>query len=193
VDQSEPSTDKKELIFRAALRLFNANGFDRTPTSQISREAGVATGTLFHYFETKEELINALYLRCKDSMLREVMAGFDKAVPFRAGLRRVYGNLIAWAINNSGEYLFFQQFSNSTLIGDKTRETGREKFGPLLDILDEGVRQDLIKTVQPDYLLYLISGMVMSTTGYLLDHPEKQRDEGFLEQSFGMLWDSIRQ
>lgn len=53
--------DKKEMIFAAALKLFVKNGIDRTPTAMISKEAGVATGTLFHYFSSKEVLVNELY------------------------------------------------------------------------------------------------------------------------------------
>jgi AcrR family transcriptional regulator len=46
-------------ILRAALGLFSKKGFFRTPTKEISRRAGIAEGTLFNYFRTKEDL--ALY------------------------------------------------------------------------------------------------------------------------------------
>jgi AcrR family transcriptional regulator len=49
----------KQAILKAALELFSRKGFDRTVTKEISRKAGIAEGTLFNYFRTKEEL--ALY------------------------------------------------------------------------------------------------------------------------------------
>src|SRR5690242_7254063 len=49
----------KRAILRAALGLFAEKGFYRTTTKAISRKAGIAEGTLFNYFETKEDL--ALY------------------------------------------------------------------------------------------------------------------------------------
>jgi len=49
----------KRAILRAALVLFAEKGFYRTTTKAISRKAGIAEGTLFNYFETKEDL--ALY------------------------------------------------------------------------------------------------------------------------------------
>ena len=49
----------KQAILRAALDLFAEKGFGRTTTKAISRKAGIAEGTLFNYFETKEDL--ALY------------------------------------------------------------------------------------------------------------------------------------
>ncbi len=56
---------KREQIFEAAVQLFTEKGFEKTPTSAISKVAGVATGTLFHHFKTKEDLINALYFTMK--------------------------------------------------------------------------------------------------------------------------------
>src|SRR5258708_39551758 len=49
----------QNAILRAALELFAKKGFHRTTTKEISRRAGIAEGTLFNYFPTKEDL--ALY------------------------------------------------------------------------------------------------------------------------------------
>jgi AcrR family transcriptional regulator len=53
-DQNKERT--KERILRAALDLFRGQGLERTTTRQISRKAGIAEGTLFNYFKTKEDL-----------------------------------------------------------------------------------------------------------------------------------------
>ena len=55
------SDDKRQAIIAAAIQVFAENGLSATPTSAISKAAGVAEGTLFTYFSTKNELINALY------------------------------------------------------------------------------------------------------------------------------------
>ena len=49
-------TDTRTAIIKAALKLFTERGFHDTSTAQISRKAGVATGTLFNYFPTKKDL-----------------------------------------------------------------------------------------------------------------------------------------
>jgi AcrR family transcriptional regulator len=46
----------KRAILQAALKLFAEKGFYRTTTKEIARQAGIAEGTLFNYFETKEDL-----------------------------------------------------------------------------------------------------------------------------------------
>ena len=60
--------DKRQQILDAALKLFVEYGFHGTPTSLIAKEAGVANGTLFHYFSTKDELVVALYSSIKSRM-----------------------------------------------------------------------------------------------------------------------------
>jgi AcrR family transcriptional regulator len=69
--------EKKEQILETALNLFIENGFDKTPTTRIALEAGVATGTLFHHFKTKEELINALYFEIKTDISKIISEGME--------------------------------------------------------------------------------------------------------------------
>jgi AcrR family transcriptional regulator len=61
----EQLTDKRKAIIVVSLALFSERGFHGTPTSWIAQDARVATGTFFHYFKTKEELIESLYLDIK--------------------------------------------------------------------------------------------------------------------------------
>jgi AcrR family transcriptional regulator len=184
--------DKKERLLEAALKLFNIYGFDNTPTSQISKEAGVATGTLFNYFESKEELINVLYLTCKDSLIQMLLIGVNSESSLRSKFRCVYLNYIHWSLNNKGAFLFFQQFYNSPYIVAKTREEGLVKLNALVDLIHEGVEQDIIKDVDLDYLSVIISGLFNSNAQYYLDNNNLSQNEEFLEVSFNFIWDSIR-
>jgi len=56
----KPSQIKKEQLLSSALKLFVENGVGNTSTSAIAKEAGVAAGTLFLYFPTKQDLIHEL-------------------------------------------------------------------------------------------------------------------------------------
>jgi len=56
-DQKMPISGTKDKILEVALNLFIAQGFDATPTSQISKEASVSTGTLFYYFPNKNSIL----------------------------------------------------------------------------------------------------------------------------------------
>lgn len=64
------SDDKRKAILEAALRIFAERGVGHAPTSAISKEAGVAEGSLFTYFSTKDELLNELYLELRQEFSR---------------------------------------------------------------------------------------------------------------------------
>ncbi|HTO39980.1 MAG TPA: TetR/AcrR family transcriptional regulator [Rhizomicrobium sp.] len=74
--QTAPA-DKRERLLAAALLLFERRGFDGVAVPEIARAAGVATGTVYRYFATKEALVNALYLRWKTAYNATVLAPLD--------------------------------------------------------------------------------------------------------------------
>ncbi|MCX7711769.1 MAG: TetR/AcrR family transcriptional regulator [Clostridia bacterium] len=184
--------DKKEQICKAAIQLFNQNGFDKTPTSQIAKEAGVAIGTLFHHFKTKEELINSLYLRCKESMISRSLKGADQEKAYLSKIRRIYKNYLQWGMDCTDEFLFFQQFGYSVYIYDKTKEEGRNKFEVFLELLKEGMEKEFIKNTSIDYLLAVSTAIMMANMNYFIQNRVKIEDENFVEETFNALWNSIR-
>jgi AcrR family transcriptional regulator len=71
--------DKRERLLDAALELFELRGFDGVAVPEIAQMAGVATGTIYRYFETKEALVNALYRRWKEAYNDTVLAPLEGA------------------------------------------------------------------------------------------------------------------
>ncbi len=71
--------DKRERLLDAALELFELRGFDGVAVPEIAQMAGVATGTIYRYFETKEALVNALYRRWKEAYNDIVLAPLEGA------------------------------------------------------------------------------------------------------------------
>jgi TetR/AcrR family transcriptional regulator, fatty acid metabolism regulator protein len=57
-----PPADKRRLILDAAIRVFARQGFHATRVSDIADEAGVAYGLVYHYFSSKDEVLNELFI-----------------------------------------------------------------------------------------------------------------------------------
>jgi TetR/AcrR family transcriptional regulator, fatty acid metabolism regulator protein len=73
-----PAVDKRRMILDAAVRVFARQGFHTCRVSDIADEAGVAYGLVYHYFQSKDEVLDTLFLERWDVMLeaiREVDAG----------------------------------------------------------------------------------------------------------------------
>jgi len=61
--REQAKLERRERIYEAALRLFRAQGYDSTTVDQITRHAGLAKGTFFNYFPTKDAVLRYLGTR----------------------------------------------------------------------------------------------------------------------------------
>ncbi len=66
--------DKRRVILDAAVRVFARQGFHTCRVSDIADEAGVAYGLVYHYFSSKEEILDTLFLERWDVMLAAIAA-----------------------------------------------------------------------------------------------------------------------
>jgi AcrR family transcriptional regulator len=71
----ETKAATRQAILAVARRLFAENGFERTTTRDIARAAGLATGTLFNYFATKEALLSYLAAEASAEAIARIAAG----------------------------------------------------------------------------------------------------------------------
>jgi len=69
---SSAAIDKRRLILDAAVRVFARQGFHTCRVSDIADEAGVAYGLVYHYFSSKEEILDTLFLERWDVMLSAI-------------------------------------------------------------------------------------------------------------------------
>jgi AcrR family transcriptional regulator len=67
--------DKRRRLLDAAIRIFSAKGFHGTSVPEVAEAAGVGTGTLYHYFENKQELVNEVYRDAKLALRSRLLDG----------------------------------------------------------------------------------------------------------------------
>src|SRR3954465_15384092 len=84
-----PPADKRRLILDAAVRVFARQGFHSTRVSDIADEAGVAYGLVYHYFDSKDEVLNELFTERWSLLLRAVGGGDASAESPRSKLAAV--------------------------------------------------------------------------------------------------------
>lgn len=83
---SRPRSDeKRKALLEAATRIIVTQGLS-APTAGIAKEAGVANGSLFTYFETKSDLYNQLYLELKVERAKAALKDLDPGIEHRKQL-----------------------------------------------------------------------------------------------------------
>ncbi len=184
--------DKQQALLDAALDLFTEYGFHGAPTAKIAEAAGVATGTLFHYFKTKEDLINQVYLYIKRDMMVELAFGVEGEQTIRGKVRKMWWNYIAWSLRQPKKLQFFMQFGSSPYISNITRDEAIEQVAFLYDLLEEGQRQDVLKELPTEMLFDIATGFAQVFAMHFLRTPGKFDDAVYREQAFTAYWDCLR-
>src|ERR671910_3191969 len=86
--------DKRRIILDAAVRVFARQGFHTCRVSDIADEAGVAYGLVYHYFQSKDEVLDTLFLERWDVLLEAIREIDASGEPARAKLRAIAGFII---------------------------------------------------------------------------------------------------
>jgi len=84
-----PSGDKRDAILKAATRVFARRGFFHSQVADVAREAGIAAGTVYLYFRSKDELLVSIFERTMKETLAEGRATLGQETDPRERLRRI--------------------------------------------------------------------------------------------------------
>ncbi|MDK2911149.1 MAG: hypothetical protein PWR29_106 [Methanolobus sp.] len=183
----EQVEDKRRALMEAALKLFTERGFHGTSTAQISKEAGVATGTLFNYFPTKEDLINGLYFEVKGQLSRSMGKDIQAESSFQDKLRRIWYNLVEWGIGNQDEFLFVGQFCSSPYITNYTREIVMKEYVFLHDLVKEGIADEEIRDFSEELTIAMFYQASRTVVNFILDFDPQDKDK-VMEDGFQLIW-----
>jgi TetR/AcrR family transcriptional regulator, fatty acid metabolism regulator protein len=89
-----PPVDRRRQILDAAIRVFARQGFHACRVSDIAREAGVAYGLVYHYFDSKDQVLNELFVERWSLLLQAIEEVDARPIPPRAKLDEVAGFII---------------------------------------------------------------------------------------------------
>ncbi len=81
--RTEPAVDKRRVILDAAVRVFARQGFHTCRVSDIADEAGVAYGLVYHYFDSKDQILDTLFLERWDILLRAIQQVDEESISAR--------------------------------------------------------------------------------------------------------------
>ncbi len=92
--RAKAQADKRRMILDAAVRVFARQGFHACRVSDIADEAGVAYGLVYHYFASKEEVLDTLFLERWDVMLEMIREVDARPIPVREKLQEIVSFIV---------------------------------------------------------------------------------------------------
>jgi AcrR family transcriptional regulator len=184
------SEDKRNAILNAATRLFAERGLAAAPTSEISNWAGVAEGTLFTYFRTKDVLINSLYQEIKLELADAMMSDFPRKKNVRTRLRHVWDRYVNWGIANPRQRKVLAQLQVSEVLTKESRDAGSAPFVEFHTMIRDAVEQRIFRNDLPVELISKsLAALVEATIDLTVSSPSKAKH--YQDSGFQMFWSGV--
>ncbi len=120
---SDRVTDRRRELLDAAVRVFARKGFRAARVGDIAEEAGVAHGLLYHYFRSKDEVLETLFRETWQLLVREGARIESAGVPLQEQLRRfarIY--LGSWLLTPELICVLVREIARSPHVGERVDE-----------------------------------------------------------------------
>ena len=179
---------KREIILKTALYLFTTQGFHATPTSQISKEAGISTGTLFHYFPDKNTLFEQLYLAIKKDMAKVVRDYDDPNLDSKHRLEQCFRGFVYWGVENPEKFLFIEQFCHSPSISESVKREAQAEFSWLSQIIDEDGRKGLLRDLPQEFYSVMVLQILFGVVKLISSGTTGLSSDEIIRAGLDMIW-----
>lgn len=182
---------KREQILETTLELVTELGLHATPMSLIIKKSGAASGTIYHHFQNKEELIDVLYSELKKEMGDAIILNIDEPLNYKEKFFLILKNLFTFFIENPKKFKFIEYYSNSSLIEKEIKEINQRNYQAAIDFLESGIQIGILRDMPIILMINLIFGNI-STLVKMIISEEIIFSEELLNKVIQSSWDSVR-
>jgi TetR/AcrR family fatty acid metabolism transcriptional regulator len=189
-DRSIAGEDKRRLILEAAVRAFARNGYHACRVGDIAEEAGVAYGLVYHYFPSKEAVLETIFRETWSELLEAVRAVETSGEPAQEQLRQVAAILLrAWRRDPDLVRVLVREVARSPELQRRVGEIG-QAFEALERIVVGGQeRGELRRDVEPRLASWIFYGAIEEIlTGWVLGQlPDGDEEVARAERTVAVL------
>lgn len=180
-----PQGQKKTLL--AAIELFSQQGFDGTSTAQIAERAGVSQATIFKYYKTKEDLLNAVVEPVISELCPKIQEDFIREIKANSASSRA--DLVSFIVFNRFAYIkqnqqviriVFQQLLTKQDFSAVIQQAIHDRLQENPDLVRQSL--DILLEKHPEYtVMDLVRIVAGPLAAYFMQHfvffPDREFDE----------------
>jgi AcrR family transcriptional regulator len=184
--------DKRAAILQATLRLISENGFHGTAMSKVAKEAGVSAGIIYHYFDSKDDLMDELYRDIKRNFGQAIGASFDRSQPLKIQIRQILGVMIRYYIKRPLESAFVEQYTRSPYFSPEIEMEVSQHYLPLIECFQRGQQEMIIKNF-PEPVVATLTLDVATALAQKQAAGFLTLTDALIEEIIDACWEAIRQ
>lgn len=181
------SEDKRNAILAAAIQAIAELGAS-APTSKIAQRAGVAEGTLFTYFSTKDELFNQLYLEIKTELHGIMLATYPREAALKERMRHAFCNYVGWGVRHPAKRKAIAQLGASERVTEQTRAEAAQLFAQLGALLQESTAEGTLRGLPQPFVSAIMAALADTTMEFAAREPEHA--QRYIDSGFEAFWNA---
>ena len=178
--------DKRQLILDAAVLVFARKGYHTSRVGDIAEEAGVAHGLLYHYFKSKDELLETIFSNTWTLMLEAISGVESLDEPARETLRKVSAIVLrAWRDTPDIVRVLVREVTRSPHLQQEIGET-EQAFAALERVIRKGQQAGEFRDdIEPRFASFIFYGALEEIlTGWVMGQlPDTEEDVRLAERT----------
>ncbi|MCT4708496.1 TetR/AcrR family transcriptional regulator [Enterobacteriaceae bacterium H11S18] len=183
---ARPKSEDKRLALLEAAKVAVAEFGLGAATSLIAKNAGVAEGTLFRYFPTKDELLNALYLYLKTDLGVTMMKNFQADASVKERARKVWSGFIDWGLVHPKASKAMRQLAVSDKITQETKDSVARIHPELRKLAEDCITNEFLSCGLSAFGDAIFFSLAETTAEFASREPEKATD--YKAAGFEAMW-----
>lgn len=185
--------DKRQQILEATADLIAEQGLHSCPMAMVAKHACCGAGTIYRYFETKEELVQQLFLHLTEVMASHCMSGYDESAGVKLRFYSFWGNFYRYMLEKPRDRALMEQLSASPAISELQREEALKPMNKALTmLLTDGKQQQLIKNLPDAVLTTMTFGSLTMMAKKLQLSPQMFPQAVQPDDLLNLCWDAIK-
>jgi len=175
----------------ATIKIINEYGIGSATMQKISKEAGIAGGSIYTYYEDKHDMLNKVFLSVEKEFSEYTLNAFDESKTVKENFYSIWEALYKFSKENEAKYQFIETLKRNPIIDEESRIEIHEYYGLLINYIHKAKTDGVIINV-PDSLIAVFS---FFSIAHLIDCPViedcKIDESEYLDMAFKMAWNSI--
>jgi AcrR family transcriptional regulator len=190
----ETLEERKAQIIKAAWTCFTHKGYNNTTMDDIVAESGLSKGSLYWYFDSKDDLFKAAVMSFFDEVGQEAFAALEQCETFSDKLRALARSTVAFGHKAEGLFGLLVEFWAQSERREEESQFWADVLvqykGLMAEIIEEGIQKGEFRPIDAEHLAWILMAAYDGLAAYLMLMPDLDLEgvsETFVETLLGGL------
>jgi AcrR family transcriptional regulator len=181
----------KDKIMEAMLDVVAEYGIEGTSMGLIIKRSKVSTGSIYHHFQSKDEILEELYATLKQQMGMALMERASSKDSYKDKFEKFWKNLFDFYSQNEKKFKVLELCHNSPNFSEKVKQRNEVYYFPVVQFLQEGIDAEQLRKMDLNLMVSLVHAAVAATVLFKLKVGNEHFKSHHLKTAMDTSWRGI--